>query len=106
LRGWRWPPYSAAFRRRLLDIRAQNDQTIDRHSIDDVLYSGFDASAVQKAQAKVQDFRKWIDENRDELTALQVLYAGTRPLKIALKELRKLKNAPEAPPLNAKPEAL
>jgi type I restriction enzyme R subunit len=100
------PIMKAAFRRRVLEIRTLNDQTIDRHSIDDVLYSGFDASAVQKAQAKVQDFRKWIAENRDELTALQVLYAGTRPLKIALKDLRKLKKALEAPPLNARPETL
>src|SRR5439155_8969208 len=60
----------------------------------------------QKAQAKVQDFRKWIEENRDELTALQVLYAGTRPLRIALKDLRKLKKALESPPLNARPETL
>jgi type I restriction enzyme, R subunit len=100
------PIMKAAFRRRLLEIHTQNDQTIDRHSIDDVLYAGFDATAVQKAQAKVQDFKKWIDENRDELTALQVLYAGTRPLKIALKDLRKLKKALEAPPLNARPETL
>jgi type I restriction enzyme R subunit len=100
------PIMKAAFRRRLLEIRSQNEQTIDRHSIDDVLYSGFDASAVQKAQAKVHDFRQWIDENHDELTALQVLYAGTRPLKIALKDLRKLKRALEAPPLNARPEGL
>jgi type I restriction enzyme, R subunit len=100
------PIMRAAFRRRLLEIRALNDQTIDRHSIDDVLYSGFDANAVEKAQTKVQDFRAWIDANRNELTALQVLYAGTRPLKIALKDLRKLKKALEAPPVNAKPETL
>ena len=86
-----------AFRRRLLEIRAQNEQTIDRHSIDDVLYAGFDASAVEKARAKVQDFRRWVEENRDELTALQVLYAGTRPLRITLTDLRKLKKALESP---------
>ncbi len=82
------PILNAAFRRRILEIRTQNDQTIDRHSIDDVIFSGFDASAVQKAQAKVVDFQKWIVEHKDELTALQVLYAGTKPLKLALKDLR------------------
>ena len=54
------PFLKAAFRRRILEIRAQNEQTIDRHTIDDVLYAGFDAAAVEKAQAKVKDFRAWI----------------------------------------------
>ena len=76
------PFMKAAFRRRILEIRLENDQTIDRHTIDDVLYSGFDAAAVEKAQAKVNDFRAWIEVHRDELTALQAIYAGTRPLKV------------------------
>ncbi len=58
-----------------------------------MLYAGFDASAVEKAQAKVKDFRNWIAEHKDALAALQVLYAGTRPLKLSLKDLRQLKDA-------------
>jgi hypothetical protein len=54
------PFLRAAFRRRILEIRQQNEQTIDRHTIDDVLYAGFDAAAVEKARRKVQDFRTWI----------------------------------------------
>ncbi len=100
------PFMKAAFRRRILEIRAQNEQTIDRHSIDDVLYSGFDASAVDKARAKVQDFRAWIAAHKDELTALQVIYSGTRPLKISLKDLRQLRDALSAPPLAASPTQL
>jgi type I restriction enzyme, R subunit len=71
-----------------------------------VLYAGFDATAVDKAQAKVRDFRAWIDEHRDELTALQVLYAGTRPLKLLLKDLRQLRDALARPPIAAKPEQI
>lgn len=97
------PFLKAAFRRRLLEIRQQNEQTIDRHTIDDVLYVGFDAAAVEKARAKVEDFREWINQHKEELTALQVLYAGTRPLKLSLKELRQLKDAIARPPLSATP---
>lgn len=100
------PFLKAAFRRRILEIRQQNEQTIDRHTIDEVLYSGFDASAVDKARAKLQDFRSWIEEHKDELTALQVLYAGTRPLKLSLKDLRQLKDALARPPLAATPVQL
>ena len=97
------PFLKAAFRRRILEIRQQNEQTIDRHTIDEVLYSGFDAAAVEKARAKVQDFRAWIGEHKDELTALQVLYAGTRPLRLSLKDLRDLKDALSRPPISSTP---
>jgi len=100
------PFLKAAFRRRILEIRAQNEQTIDRHTIDDVLYSGFDASAVEKAHTKVQDFRAWIAEHKDELTALQIIYAGTKPLKLSLKDLRQLRDALATPPLSATPTQL
>jgi type I restriction enzyme R subunit len=100
------PFLKAALRRRILEIRQQNEQTIDRHTIDDVLYSGFDASAVDKAQAKVKDFRNWIEEHRGELSALQVLYAGTRPLKLSLRGLRQLRDALARPPLATTPAQL
>jgi type I restriction enzyme R subunit len=100
------PFLKAVFRRRILEIRQQNEQTIDRHTIDDVLYSGFDAAAVDKAQTKVRDFRLWIEDRKDELTALQVLYAGTRPLKLSLKDLRQLRDALARPPLVTTPEQL
>jgi type I restriction enzyme, R subunit len=100
------PFLKAQFRRRILEIRAQNEQTIDRHTIDDVLYAGFDAAAVEKAATKVKDFRAWIEEHKEELTALQMLYAGTRPLKLSLKELRQLRDALARPPLAATPAQL
>jgi type I restriction enzyme R subunit len=100
------PLLKAVLRRRILEIRAQNEQTIDRHTIDAVTFSDFDASAVEKARAKVQDFRKWIAANRDHLTALQVLYSGSKPLKLSLKELRQLRDALGAPPLAATPTQL
>ena len=93
-------------RRRILEIRQQNEQTIDRHTIDDVLYSGFDAAAVEKARATVQDFRAWIELHRDELTALQVIYAGVRPLKLSLRDLRRLRDALARPPLAVTPVQL
>ena len=100
------PFMKAGFRRRILEIHQQNEQTIDRHTLDAVLYSGFDASAVEKARAKVSDFRAWIDEQKDELTALQVLYAGARPLKLSLRDLRRLREALAKPPVSATPAQL
>ncbi len=100
------PFLRAAFRRRILEIREQNEQTIDRHTIDDVLYSGFDAAAVEKARSRVQDFRAWIAAHREEIAALQAIYAGTRPLRLSLKDLRQLKDALARPPVSATPVQL
>ena len=100
------PFLKPAFRRRLIALRRESEQTIDRHSIDEVLYSGFDAAAVEKARAKVADFRAWIAGNRDELTALQLLYAGARPLKLSLEDLRELRAALARPPVSATPAQL
>ena len=100
------PLHKAALRRRILEIRQQNEQTIDKQTIDAVIDSGFDAAALEKAQTKVQDFRAWIEANKDQLTALQVLYSGTKPLKLSLKDLRQLKDALAAKPLSTTPEQL
>jgi type I restriction enzyme R subunit len=100
------PFLKAAFRRRILEIRQQNEQVIDRHTIDAVLYSGFDASAVEKARTKINDFRAWIAEHKDELTAVQAIYAGSRPLKLSLKDLRQLRDALARPPVAATPKQL
>ena len=48
----------------------------------------------------------WIAGHKDELAALQVLYAGTHPLKLSLKDLRQLKDALARPPLAATPTQL
>ncbi|MGQ0622906.1 MAG: type I restriction-modification enzyme R subunit C-terminal domain-containing protein [Panacagrimonas sp.] len=71
-----------------------------------MLYHGFDAAAVDKARYKVRDFRAWIAAHRDELTAIQILYAGTRPLRLSLADLRQLKDALARPPLASSPVAL
>jgi len=94
------------FRRRLIEIRQQNEQTIDRHTIDEVLYSGFDAAAVEKARTKVEDFRKWIDDHQGELQALQAIYSDVRPLKLTLKDLKQLRTALSLPPIAASPTQL
>lgn len=97
------PILKPAFRRRLLEIRQQNEQVIDRITQDEIIGSGLSDASREKARAKVQDFRVWIAEHKDELTALQVLWSGTRPLRIGLKDLKQLRDALALPPLNVTP---
>lgn len=100
------PLLRAALRRRILEMRQSNEQTIDRHTIDELLYAGVDAASIERAQEKVRSFREWIRENRDEIAALQAVWAGARPVRVTLKELRQLKEAIERPPVAASPAQL
>lgn len=100
------PFLNPRFRRRILEIQQENEQTMDRQTIDEVLHSGFDAAAVAKARGVTRAFGDWIVEHRDELTALQVLYAGVRPLRLSLKDLRDLRDALARSPVATSPSAL
>ena len=54
-----------------MDIHRSYEQTIDTVSADTLIEAGFtDAEAV----TLVQSFQEFIKDNRDEITALQVLY--------------------------------
>ena len=82
-------------RQRLETIHQSHEQTIDTVSKDVVLEAGFTEDAAQDA---VQSFRQFIEENRDEITALQVLYERPYRQRLRLDDIRALADAMQAPP--------
>ena len=82
-------------RQRLETIHQSHEQTIDTVSKDVVLDAGFTDDAAQEA---VQSFRQFIDENRDEITALQVLYERPYRQRLRLDDIRALADVMETPP--------
>jgi len=95
-----------ALRQVLQDVKQQVEQTIDEISKDVLLEAGHSADAKEKARALVQDFEKFIADNKDEIEALQFFYS--RPYKERLKygDIRKLADAIESPPRSWTPERL
>ena len=86
-------------RNTLIDLKRQQEQTIDTVSQDNVTFSGFDQGAEARAEQRVADFKQFIEENRDELTALQIIYSkpyGQRHLTD--QQVRQLAQALEKPP--------
>jgi type I site-specific restriction endonuclease len=61
-------------RKLLNDLKTQREQIIDTVSQDQVLSAGFDISAQEKAQTLVESFQQFIEQNKDEITALQIIY--------------------------------
>lgn len=84
--------------RDLLDqVRQKNELTIDIISQDEVLEASFSEDAKSRAKDLVESFEQFIKDNKDEITALQILY--NRPYKERLnfehlKELSEIINAP------------
>ena len=92
---------SPSVRNTLIDIRKRNEQIIDNVSQDTVTFAGFDETAKEKARSVVDSFKKFIEENKDELTALQIIYSkphGTR--HVTDKQIKELAAAIQKPPYN------
>ncbi len=87
--------YNPELRQRLETIHQSHEQTIDTVSKDVLKDAGFTEVAAQDA---VQSFRQFIDQNRDEITALQVLYERPYRQRLRLDDIRALADAMQAPP--------
>ena len=95
------------FRNLLNEIKTKNEQIIDTVSQDVVLFAGFDTTARDKAMATVESFREFVEANKDEITALQILYNqpyGQR--RLTYEQIKQLANALERPPRSLTPEKL
>lgn len=91
----------------LIEIKRKNEQIIDTVSKDTVVFVGFDEKAKEKAQTLVDTFKTFVKENKDELTALQIIYGkpyGKRHL--TYEEIKQLADAIKKPPYQLTPDLL
>src|SRR5262249_10848718 len=84
-------------RLRLIEIKSRYDQIIDTVSIDKVTQAGFDASARQKAEVLVKSFAEFIEKNKDQITALQVLYSRPYKQRLTYDQIKELANSIKRP---------
>jgi type I restriction enzyme R subunit len=92
-------------RNTLIEIKKRNEQIIDAVSKDNLISSGFDPKAAEKAQSTIESFKQFIEENKDELTALQIIYSkpyGER--HITYEQIKQLAEAIEKPPYHLTPD--
>jgi type I restriction enzyme R subunit len=94
-------------RNKIIEIKKRHEQTIDTVSQDQVIFAGYDAQARDKAQGVIASFKKFMEENKDELTALQIFYSlpyGQRHLTFA--QVEELAAAIKKPPFSLTPELI
>ena len=92
------PLANPALRELILKLKQKADLVIDTVTQDALLHAGFAEAASERAQQLVQSFEAFIQQHKDEITALQILY--NRPVRAPLRfeDIKALADALHAPP--------
>ena len=78
-------------REHIENVRRSHDQIIDNVNPDTVLFAGFDAHQKENMERAIATFREFIDENRDEIIALRIIYSEAyRDRPMVLEKLKTL----------------
>jgi type I restriction enzyme R subunit len=81
------PLCNPQLRELLLEIKKKNEQIIDTVSPDTIIFAGF---TEEKARNIVASFEQFIVDNKDEITALQVLYSTPYKQRLRFEDVREL----------------
>ena len=85
------PFYDPDIRDFIENVRRSHDQIIDSVNLDEVIFAGFDVQQEENVNKVISGFRTFIEENKDEIVALRIIYDAAykdRPMIIEkLKEL-------------------
>jgi type I restriction enzyme R subunit len=92
------PLHNPGLRNLLIELHRKAEQTIDHVSQDAVIEAGFSADALERAKNVVQSFEKFLEEHKDEITALQILYNKPYRARLRFEDIKDLANAIERPP--------
>lgn len=93
-------------REHLVDLKASKEQVIDEVTKDRVILAGFDAAATERAKSLVKSFEAFVEEHKDELAALQVLYNRPYSQRLTYDAIRELAEKIQAPPRSWTPDVL
>lgn len=68
------PFYNPEVRNYIENVRRSHDQIIDNVNIDEVVNVGYDTDVQAAADRTINSFKVFIDENKDEIIALRIIY--------------------------------
>jgi type I restriction enzyme R subunit len=93
-------------REKLAEVLRSLEQTIDTTSRDEVIKAGYSEEAKEAAKALVGSFRDFIEENKNEITAIQVLYNRPYGERLTYEQVKELADAIQRPPRQWTPDVL
>lgn len=92
------PFYDPQLRETIDAIKKKNEIVIDTVSADEVLEATFSKDALDRAKGVVKSFEQFIKDNKDEITALQVLYSKPYKQRLTFEAVKELAEAIHQPP--------
>ena len=87
----------------ILAAKRSLEQVIDEQTPDQLLRAGFDAEALEKAKSMLTSFRKFIEDNKDQIEALQVLYSQPYRAGLKFRHVKELASKLNQPPFFVDP---
>ncbi len=85
------PFHNPAARDFIENVRRCHEQIIDNVNLDNVTFAGFDTDQEKHAAQTITDFRAFIEEHKDEILALRILYDQRfRDMPMAIGQLKAL----------------
>ncbi len=103
------PFHDPKLRNAILEAKRSLEQVIDEQTPDQLLRAGFDAAALEKAKSMLTSFRQFIEDNKDEIEALQVLYSQPYRAGLKFSHIKELASKLNQPPFfvdPSRPESL
>ncbi len=92
------PLLAGGLRAKLAEVKKSYEQVIDMYSKDRVISGSFSKDATDRARTTIESFRQFIEEHKDEITALQVLYSRPYAQRLTFADIKELANAINRPP--------
>lgn len=91
----------------LLELKQKSEQIIDSTAIDRLIEAGFSEEAREQSEKVVKDFKEFIEKNKDEILALQIIYSKPYMMReITFNDIKNLADAIEKPPYRLSPDLL
>ena len=86
-------------RRAIVEIAQSVYQIIDEAALDVLLDFGHSEAAVESARSKLDDFQRFIEENKDEIEALRILYGRPYRAGLRYRHVKELRDALRSSPV-------
>jgi type I restriction enzyme R subunit len=98
------PFHNPKLRETIQRVKTSTEQIIDETTPDELIRAGFDEAAREKARTIISDLRQFIEDNRDEIEALQVLYSRPHRAGLRYRHVKELAGKLDRPPFYVSPK--
>lgn len=100
------PFHNPKLRGAILAVKAALEQVIDEVTKDQLTFAGHSKAAKEKARTILANFRQFIEEHKDEIEALKILYSRPYRAGLRYRQVKELAEAIRRPPVAAPLERL